>query len=244
MRILYPIILLTAFFLAGCQTSQTQSKPGFGGIHGTVTARSHKDVIAKAIDDTSETRTDAYGNEATRGGELVYAKSMINYRKLDEIFVGVIGANPKHGTVHNVEAGHNGFRPHSLALATGDVLHITNTTSHSLTIFLAGTTSDSFDELPVLASGASGDLTVASAGNFELGADEDDHMAAMILARPKMAVKRVPSGKEYEFKDLEPGDYHMIFWYWRLGAMERSVTVKADETVQEDETLAVDRLVR
>jgi len=234
--------LLAALFLSGCQTVPLPTKKGFGNIYGTVTARSHKAIIAKA-----EAAKNAYAAgpyETRRAGGTDYSDTRMNYEKLDEIYVGVIGASPERGTVHAVKAGHAGFEPGSLALSTGDVLRVTNITSHPLTIYLAATTSDAFDELPVLAPGASGEITVGSSGDFELGADEGDHLPAMILARPGMAVKRVSSGSSYTFENLKPGDYRMLFWYWRLGAMESDVTVIADKAVNKSETLAVDTLVR
>lgn len=232
---------LAAILIGGCQTIQVQPQKGLGNIYGTVSVRSHKAIIAKAETATGNVAGDY---ETTDDGKLVYTKTMVNYDDLDEIYVGIIGANSKRGMIHNLKASDRGIIPRSIALATGDVIRITNGSSKPLTFFLAGLTSDAFDELPPLAPGASGNLTVGSSGEFELGTDEDERVTAAVLVRPGMAVKRISSGSSYLFKNLKPGRYRMLFWYWRLGIMERRVSVKADQSTKQSATLAVDTLVR
>ena len=235
-------IWLGAILLAGCQSAQMPTQKGFGNIYGTVTARSHKAIVAKAEAVAAGKVSGQY--ETLADGRMAYNATMVNYNELDEIYVGVIGATSKRGTIHDLRADDNGFTPRSVALATGDILHITNGTQRPLTFFLAGTTSDTFDELPVLGPGASGNIAVTSSGDFELAADEDERISALILSRPGMAVKRISSGSDDLFENLKPGNYRMVFWFWRLGEKQRQITVIANKSVKLSETLAVDTLVR
>ncbi|MDP6430139.1 MAG: hypothetical protein QGH73_12390 [Rhodospirillales bacterium] len=228
--------------LAGCQSVELPTQKGMGNIHGRVAARPHKDYVAKAKAKSDAKIRGDY--DTTDDGSLVYNATMVNYDELDEVYVGVIGANRKLGSVHAVKGGDDGFTPSSVALAVGDVIRINNAASRPLTFFLAGISSDTFDELPVLAPGASGDIKVTSPGRFELAADEDERISAEVMARPGMAVQRLSSGGHYVFRNLKPGTYKLIFWYWRLGSVEREVVVAADRSVEVSATLAVDTVVR
>jgi hypothetical protein len=222
-------IAVIGVLLAGCQSVELPTQKGMGNIHGRVTARPHKDYVAKAKAKSDAKIRGDY--DTTEDGSLVYNATMVNYDELDDVYVGLIGANRKPGSVHALKAEDDGFTPSSVALAVGDFLRITNAASRPLTFFLAGISSDAFDELPALAPGASGEIKITSSGGFELAADEDERISAAILARLGMQVQRISSGAHYKFINLKPGEYRMLFWYWRLlGTVERKVVVAADRS--------------
>ena len=92
--------------------------------------------------------------------------------------------------------------------------------------------------------GAVGEVRVIIEGRLELGTDEDERLVAHVLARRGLRALSVTSGGNYAFNDLDPGDYRMTFWYWRLGSLERSVKLLAGHATRVDEVLSVDRTVR
>lgn len=58
-----------------------------------------------------------------------------------------------------------------------------------------------------------------------------------------MLAKRMSSGEHYQFDKLEPGSYQLIFWYWRLGKIQQTVHIQAEENSRVDKTLTVDSVI-
>ncbi|MBL6947191.1 MAG: hypothetical protein ISR51_00805 [Rhodospirillales bacterium] len=218
---------------------------GKGSIYGKVTARPHKDYIKKATKKKPgmvyQEGAESYG--ASADGKVAYNDTMVNY---DFVAVYAILLDPawKPGKVHEVEAtADEELQPRSIAVAKGDVIHIENATSKPLTFFLADINSDAIQELPVLASGDNADMVVELTGDLELAAEEDDRLIAAVLSRKNLRSQRVRSGSSYAFRNINPGDYEVMFWFWRLGHLIENVTVVADEHSQVNGVLSVDTVV-
>ena len=123
-------------------------------------------------------------------------------------------------------------------------MRIVNTTENSLTFYAVNLDSDDVEEFAPLAAGASGEITISLEGLLEIATDERDDLIASVLSRRGMQVRRVTNGAIYLFNNLTPGDYRMMFWYWRLGLLEQPVSVKAGEVTEVNEYLSVDRMFR
>ena len=80
--------------------------------------------------------------------------------------------------------------------------------------------------------------------HLELLSENDANLKASLFARKNMLVKRLKNGETYQFENLNPGQYTLIFWYWRLGKIEQKIDVKAGESVRIDKTLSVDSIMR
>ncbi len=215
--------------------------PGKGNVVGTVKARSHKDFLEKVQQGGGGGYIREEAGEG--GGGFQYTPEMVDYEQLEGIYVALLGPATPPAT-HELTVGPVGFSRRSLALATGDVIRITNQTDGPLTFFVADPDSDAFQELPPTAPGAVGEMKVEIAGDLELAADENERLVAALLVRPGLRSRRIASGDDYLFKDLDPGLYRLLFWYWRLGYLERDVAVEPDAEVRADATLSVDTIVK
>jgi hypothetical protein len=234
------IIVSCVVLLFSCQkTFKPTMISGKGAISGTIETRAHSDMIAKtkkAADDDEE--------DYSASGKIVYSDAMVNYDKLDDIYVGLIGSGSDTKSVVDVIVTEDGFEPRAVAISTGDRIRIFNATPNSLTFYAADLNSDDVEEFAPMAAGARGEITVSLEGLLEIAADERDDLIATVLSQRGMRVRRVTSGETYLFNNLTPGDYRMVFWYWRLGMLERSTSVKASKVTEVNEYLSVDRMFR
>ena len=58
-----------------------------------------------------------------------------------------------------------------------------------------------------------------------------------------MLSKQLSSGQAYQFELLNPGDYQLIFWYWRLGKIQQAIHINGQENIHIDKTLTVDSVM-
>ncbi|MBL4690432.1 MAG: hypothetical protein JKY68_03075 [Rhodospirillales bacterium] len=219
---------------------------GKGSVYGNVTARPHKDYVRKAVDRASKNiiveDPELYG--ASADGKIVYNDTMVNYELVD-VYAILLNPAAKPGKVHEVEAETDeGLAPQALAVAKGDVIRIENDTPKPLTFFLVDINGDAIQELPTLAPGATADMTVELAGDLELSTDEDERLKAAVLSREGLQSRRIRSGSTYDFRDMPPGEYDLLFWFWRLGALNQKVTIVAGEHTRVNGVLSVDTIVR
>ena len=218
---------------------------GKGSVYGTVTARPHKDYVKKAKELGSKEDyddNDPYAGSAD--GKVIYNDTMVNYDFAD-VYAILLNPAAKPGKVHEVEAeGDEDQKPRALAVAFGDIIRIKNATSKPLTYFLADINGDSIQEIPLLPPGGSADMTVELVGDLELTTDEEDSLITAVLSREGLQSQRVRSGSTYAFPNMNPGEYDLLFWFWRLGILKRKVTVEAWEHTDVDGVLSVDTVVR
>jgi hypothetical protein len=231
------LFLVLATLLSGCGTGPEIVK-GKGNIFGQVDARPHKEFIKK-IADTRPLEYHVRGDNS-----IAFTPEMVNYDKLDEIYVGLI--NPSHNgqAEHILTIADNGLSRRSVMVAKGDVLKVRNNSAGTRTFYLINPATDDIEEFPPIPPGQAGNLIVVLEGLLELGADEDDAITVSILSARNLVSQQVRSGGVYAFTGLDPGPYDVLFWYWRLGKLEHRVEVKSDTNHQIDETLSVDRVVR
>tara|TARA_B100000315_G_scaffold246224_1_gene273275 strand:+ start:484 stop:873 length:390 start_codon:yes stop_codon:yes gene_type:complete len=129
-------------------------------------------------------------------------------------------------------------------VAKGDTIRITNGTSKPLTFFLADINGDGIQEILLLPPGNSADMMVELVGDLELTTDEDDKLITAVLSREGLQSRRVRSGSLYTFRNMKPGEYGLMFWFWRLGYLKRKVTIEADDHTNVNGILSVDTIVR
>ena len=206
-------------------------------VYGTVTARPHKEVLAKW---TSQSGGGGYGD----AGRVRYPAEAINYDRLAGIHVGLIDPAHEGGAIHDIVFSAAAIVPETLAVALGDIIRIRNRTARPLTFFLAAAEGEGFQDIGRIPAGGSSEVRVGIEGVLDLGTDEDEGLVAPVMARRGLRSTATASGKTYLLDDLNPGRYRMIFWYWRLGSIERSVKLPAGAAVRVDEVLSVDRTVR
>ncbi len=235
------VAIILGFLAVGCAAGPEVAKDK-SAVYGVVTARAHKDLLAKWL-------TSSGGEYASSGDTFVAVPAeAIDYDRLTGIYIGLVDPGYAGGAAHDITffdtGSDGGARPASLAVAVGDVIRVRNTTAHPLTVFLAATEGEAFQDVPAISAGATGEIRVSIEGLLELGADEDERLVAPVLARRGLRALAVASGGNYAFNDLTPGEYRMTFWYWRLGSLERSVKLLAGKATRVDEVLSVDRTVR
>lgn len=226
-------ILFGAFGLSSC-VSAPDIVPGKGAIYGIVSADSHKALVEKAAREID--------TEYSIGGKIVYDKHMVDYENLNEIYVCIIDPNFNGGNEHVLVANDKKMSLMSLALAKGDKLKIKNASTGTLTFYLADN-KDGIQVLPPLQPGREGTLNVELVGDLLLGSDEKDHLITFILSRPGLIGRRENSGNQFAFERLNPGTYGLIYWFWRLGFIEKQVVVEAGKNVRSDQVLSVDRIL-
>ena len=218
---------------------------GMGSVYGDLTARPHKDYLKKAKERAQDAPSSSDGKySVSADGSIVYNDTMVNYERID-IYAILLNPAFKPGGVHEVQAENDGgLAPPALAVAKGDVIRIENGTSKPLTFFLADINGDAIQDLPELAPGATADMTVALVGDLELTTDEDERLSAAVLSREGLQSQRIQSGSSYDFFDMPPGEYDLLFWFWRLGSLSQRVTIVAGERTRVDGVLSVDTIVR
>lgn len=234
------LFLLSTLLLAVCSAQAPRVTADKGAVYGALTAQAnsafrekHSQSGAGSVYDTDN------------GTGIVYKDDMVNYPALDELYVGLVVPvlSPQQ---HSVHVSTQGMSPRSLALAEGDMLQIFNDTGRQQTFFITQTsdTGEGIQSFPVLAAGSSANYPVQLAGSLELLSEDDPNLKASLFSRKNMTVKRLKSGETYQFENLNPGQYELIFWYWRLGKMTQKIEVKAGESIRVDKTLSVDSIMR
>jgi len=218
--------------------------PSFGGdngtVYGTVKAMGHKDVLAKWSAQTTEKTSDSQGY----GTDDNLPAGAIDYSNLSGIYAILDDSNYKGGRFHEVRIEADGSWPSALAVAVGDKLRVNNETDNDITVYLAGDGDDDIQELPVIEAGRSETLVVELTGQLELGVDELEDVSVPVVSGRGWRTQRLSSGDDYEFEDIKPGNYSLVFWFWRLGSITQSVTVGPGKRVKMDQILSVDRIVK
>jgi hypothetical protein len=231
------LLFVLGALLWGCATGPEIVK-GKGNIFGQIDARPHKEFLAKAQSGASDEYT-IHG-----AGKITFTPEMVNYDALDEIYVGLIHPDHIDPAEHVLTIANDRPSLRSILVGQGDVLKVRNNSARTLSFYLIDPSSDDIQEYPVLRPGQTAELPVKLEGSLELGADEDDDFIVNILSVKNLVSRQVRSGGLYEFTDLDPGTYGVLFWFWRLGKIERRVVVQSDTNYRIDETLSVDRIIR
>ena len=226
--------ILILIFLSAC-SSAPEVVPGKGAIYGTISAESHKDIIAKA---SSKEDGGIYGNN----GQVVFEKGMVNYHQLKELYVCLISSSSKGGKDHLLIADNDRMSHRSLAIARGDKLWVQNNSSKTLTFFLAGQ-DDSIQVYSPVKPGERSVIEVEQEGSLELGSDENEALITTLFSRAGLISQIHSSGEEYLFKGLDPVQYEILFWFWRLGFIEKNITIKAGENIKLNQILSVDKIM-
>ncbi len=230
-----PVCLM--FIFSACASIPVPAiVPGKGSVFGTLTAQSHEKIIEKA-------KGGAKDHDYIGPGGIIFNKDMVNYRNLKELYACLIDSGYKGGKKISLTANESGFSPRSTALSPGDILSINNATSGSLTFFLADM-GDAFQDLGKINSGETRSFTVKIQGSLELGTDENERLKGIIFSQNGLRSKMVASGESYSFEKLEPGSYEMIFWFWRLGKIDRQIQIKPGQNTVVNETLSVNTVMR
>ncbi len=230
---IFPVILIL-ISLASC-SSGPELKPGKGAIYGTVTAESHKDIIAKASKDNDG----FYGGD----GRVVFTEQMVNYEKLKELFVCILDSSFSGGNDHLLVANNKRMSHRSLAIAKGDRLWVQNNSSSTLTFFIAGR-DDEIQVYSPIKPGERSMITVQQEGELELGSDENESLMTTLLSRRGLIGQQHSSGDKYSVENLNPGQYKILFWFWRLGYVEKTIIVKAGENIEVNQILSVDKILQ
>lgn len=232
MKKIYPVILILVS-LVSC-SSGPEVIPGKGAVYGTITAESHKDVIAKAS---------RSGGGFYDDGKVVFSDLMVNYEKLKELFVCVLDPSFSGGNNHLLIANNENMSQRSLALAKGDRLTIQNNSSQTLTFFIAG----GEDDIQVFSPAKPGKrsvITVQMEGELELGSDENESLTTILLSRRGLVGQQHSSGDNYSFENLSPGQYKILYWFWRLGFVEKTIYIKEGENIEINQILSVDKIMQ
>lgn len=241
--------LPVAVLAGGCAAPKQQRlAEGTGAVVGEIKARPHKDYLKKAKDKAqdsglNEGNADSYGSFSS-SGKIVYNETMVNYGRI-EVYAILLNPAAEPGNRHEVKAKKDGgLHPEALAVAKDDIIHIKNESTQPLTFFLADINGGDIQDVPELAPGDSADMTVELVGDLELATDEDERLSVAVLSREGLQSRRIQSGSSYKFLDVPPGEYDLLFWYWRLGSLNQKVTIVEGQRTQVDGVLSVDTIVR
>lgn len=233
------LFLLAILMLTSCANAPDVI-PGKGGIYGRLSADSHPAFNRKL--ESAQGSGSMYGEMQASG--VKYQDNMVNYTQLDELYVGLV--EPKlPPQQHQLTATPDGMSRKSLALAVGDTIQLRNNTAQSQHFYVVETpeTGEGIQTFPVLAAGASANYKIDLEGDLELLSEDDERLKTLLFAKKNMLTLRVSSGDSYQFGNLDPGSYQLIFWYWRLGKIRQVVQVRAEENSRVDQTLTVDSVI-
>jgi hypothetical protein len=225
--------ILILIYLSAC-SSAPEIVQGKGAIYGTISAESHKEIIAKASKDD--------GSVYSNNGQVVFKEGMVNYRQLKELYVCLINPSLKTVKDHLLIADNDSMSHRSLAIASGDRLWVQNNSSRILTFFLAGQ-EDSIQVYSPVKPGERSVIEVKQEGILELGSDEDEGLITTLFSRTGLINQMHSSGDEYLFEKLDPGQYKILFWFWRLGFIEKNIIIKAGENIKLNQVLSVDKIM-
>jgi hypothetical protein len=228
------ILLLFLLLVHISCSSGPEIVPGKGAVYGTISAESHKDILAKA----SRSGDGIY----KKNGEIVFTEKMVNYNQLKELFVCLIDPSSTAGSDHLLIASEKNMSHRSLAIGKGDRLSIQNNSSETLTFFLAGK-NDAIQVYSPIKPGERSSLKVELEGDLELGSDENESLRTTLLSRKGLVGQQHSSGDQYNFKNLHPGQYKILFWFWRLGLVEKNIIIKAGENIKLNQILSVDKIL-
>ena len=227
------VLLGLLILLSACISAPPQIA-GKGAVYGIVRAAPHRLIKDDAMPESEYQQ------------RLAIAQSeRIDYDHLDEIYVCLVERTPVAPREHLLLLSEQGFSPRALAIGKGDRLRIRNQTSRDFDLFVAEVsgTEAGFQSFPPLRRGAEAVYTVSLAGDLEIGADQDPALIASIFSRDGLMSQKHSSGERYAFENLNPGDYDLILWHWRLGSVQRRVTVRAGENERVDQVLSVDKVI-
>ncbi len=234
------LFLLAVLMLTSCANAPDVI-PGKGGIYGRLSADSHPAFNKKL--ESNQGSGSVYGD--TQANDAKYRDNMVDYHQLDELYVGLIQPNlsPQQ---HQLTATSEGMSSHSLALAVGDTLQLHNNSTQSQRFYIAETadTGEGIQTFPTLEAGATANYKIDLEGDLELLSEDNENLKTLLFAKKNMLAKRVSSGDSYQFGNLDPGSYQLIFWYWRLGKIQQIVQVRAEENSRVDKTLTVDSVIK
>lgn len=232
MKYLY---LLTLLLLGGC-VHEPKIIAGKGAVYGVLSADAHPE-FKKKMEDANNNTSSSYGYKADQG--IDYKNDMVNYSNLKALYVGLV--TPDHRPQqHHLFAKPTGISPYSLALSPDDTLHIHNNTPNTQHFFITETLGKAgFQSFPALKAGEEATFTVKLEGNLELLSDDNDNLKTHLFSKKNMQSKLRSSGEYYQFEHLNPGDYQLIFWYWRLGDIQQSIRINPQENLQVNKVLTV-----
>lgn len=236
------LFLLSVLVLTACSMKAPQVAADKGAVYGVLMADAHSEFKAKQ-QQLSVSSSDPYAT--TKETNIIHQDNLVNYAVLDDLYVGLV-VPTLSVQQHTLHVSAQGISPRSVALATGDILQVYNDTTLSQTFFVTQTpdSGDGIQSFPSLAAGSSANYTIQLVGNLELQSENNDHLKANLFSRKNMLTKRLSSGGTYQFENLNPGQYSLIFWYWRLGKIEQQIQIKQGESIRVDKTLSVDNIMR
>lgn len=229
----YLYLVLLGMVMAGC-AGGPPVVPGKGAVYGHFSADSHKALVAKV----AEAKDPTYG----KNGKIVYSKEMVNYAGLTDLYVCLVSDRFSGGSEHSIEIREDGFVLEDLALAPGDRIRLTNRSSLTHNIYLVDV-GEGIQTFPSISPGQESVIEVTLTGHLELLSEEKDSWSVRIFSQSGLKGQRVASGEQYSFEKLEPGNYTLIFWYWRLGSIEKQVNVTAGQNLHIDQVLSVDQVI-
>ncbi|MBT3787628.1 MAG: hypothetical protein HN725_07160 [Alphaproteobacteria bacterium] len=250
------IQITTSVLIALTGISAPAAAQSSARVYGTVETRGHAEVLAKwsASSKVTSTKKIDYAAKSGYGGGSSGNNSegdagssdnvAIDYGEIADIFVILSNRAWQGGTVHEVELSPYGLNVEVLAVARGDIIRLHNKTGNTYTPYLAGTGDDDIQDFDAMKPGSVNDLVVELTGDLELGLDEDEEEIIIIAAGEGWKSSRVASGGNYEFNNLAAGDYGLTFWYWRLGSLDRKLSLKPGQGAEINEVLSVDRIIK
>jgi len=232
------LFLLTALLLFSC-THTPEIIVDKGAVFGVLSSDAHPSFTNKIRDKSSS--ADDYRDENSQG--VIYHDNMVNYSQLNELYVGLVLPyyTPRE---HHLFAEPEKMSPSSLALSSGDMLKIQNNTSSTQHFFISDIEGEGFQSFPELQAGQNAYFTVNIEGNLELLSEDNDALKVVLFSKKNMLTKKLFSGQRYQFENLPPDSYQLIFWYWRLGKIEKTIRIEAQKNIRVDETLTVDSVMR
>jgi hypothetical protein len=232
------LFLLAVLILPSCADAP-KLMPGKGGVYGMVSADSHP--LFNKKQESEQGSGSVYGE--TKASGVKYQDNMVNYAKLDELYVGLVQPGLSHQQ-HQLTATAEGMSPKSLALAVGDTIQLRNNTQQTQHFFVAETSAgQGVQTFPSLAAGVTASYQIDLEGDLELLSEDNDRLKTVLFSKKNLLAKRVSSGDGYQFENLEPGSYQLVFWYWRLGKIQQTVQVRVGENIRVDKVLTVDSVI-
>mgnify|MGYP000058185640 FL=1 len=210
-----------------------------GAVYGMISADVHPAFKKKMLNNSNS--FSGYSEAGVEGGNN--QDKMIDYSQLNELYVGLVLPDYRPQQ-HQLVAYREKMSLRSLALSIGDELYIHNKSATVQNFFVSEIGGEGFQSFSALEVGQSAHFTVKLAGNLELLSEENDQLKTILFSKKNMRTKKLSSGQTYQFENLKPGLYRLIFWYWRLGKIEQTISIKSQENLRIDKTLTVDSVMR
>ena len=226
--------LVFLLLLSSCVNAPKIVK-GKGAVYGVLSADIHPDIKQKIL----ETGRSSSSYRGSRYGGINYQDNMVNYSRLTGLYVGLISTD-NQPQQHHLFALEEKLSPDSLALSPNDSLHIHNNTATTQHFFITKINDEAgFQSFPALKAGENAFFTVKLEGHLALLSENNPNLKVHIFSKRNMRSKRLKSGQRYQFEQLNPGDYQLVFWYWRLGEIQQTIHINAEENLHLDKTLTV-----